>query len=345
MQKVNQLLRKALVAGVAATALASPFASAETTIGSYGELHYNNLDKDGVDSVDIDFHRFVLMIEHEFNSKTRVVTEFELEHALAGEGKPGEVELEQAYVELDLDKNSNIKTGVFLIPVGIMNETHEPTTFYGVERNPVEKNIIPTTWWEAGVMYSANTATGLSYDLAIHSGLHEDFAGNAGDIRKSRQKVAKANGEALAYTARVKYTGMPGLELAGTYHQQTDLSQGAVVVGGMGAATLVEVHAKYKKGALGLMALHAAWDIDVASDAKSQSGTILEASYKVSKKMGVFVRQDSWTNDNGVSDKTQSNVGVNYWPHEDVVFKFDVQAQNADAGNADGFNLGVGYQF
>jgi len=339
MQKVNQLVRQTLALGVVATALASPFALAETTVGGYGELHYNNLDKNGTDSASIDFHRYVLFIEHEFNNKTRFVSEFELEHALAGDGKPGEVELEQAYVEIDLDKNSNVKTGVFLIPVGILNETHEPTTFYGVERNPVEKNIIPTTWWEAGVMYSANTDAGISYDVAIHSGLNEA----AGAIRDGRQKVAKANAESLAYTARVKYTGTPGLEVAGSVNVQDDMSQGTVA-GGVGA-TLVTVHAKYKKGALGLIALHAAWDVDVATDLKGQSGTVLEASYKVSEKMGVFVRQDSWTNDNGVSDKTQSNLGVNYWPHEDVVFKFDIQAQNSDAGNADGFNLGVGYQF
>ena len=42
-----------------------------------------------------------------------------------------------------------------LVPVGFLNEVHEPPTFYGVERNPVEKNVIPTTWWEGGIGISS----------------------------------------------------------------------------------------------------------------------------------------------------------------------------------------------
>ncbi|HEY9147665.1 MAG TPA: porin, partial [Gammaproteobacteria bacterium] len=73
-----------------------------TTIGGYGELHYNKLDnrlEGGNDKNSIDFHRFVLFFGHDFDASTRLFTELELEHALAGDGAPGEVELEQAYVE------------------------------------------------------------------------------------------------------------------------------------------------------------------------------------------------------------------------------------------------------
>ena len=123
--------------------------SNKTTIGGYGELHYNaHRDDDNSDNhkSQIDFHRFVLFINHEFNDKMRFVSELELEHSLSGDDKPGEVELEQAYVEYDLTQKTSVIGGLFLIPVGILNETHEPPTFYGVERNDVEKNIIPTTW-------------------------------------------------------------------------------------------------------------------------------------------------------------------------------------------------------
>ena len=210
-----------------AGALASPGAFAETSIGGYGELHYNNWDNDaGSEKKEFDFHRFVLFFGHEFNDHIRFFSEVELEHALVedtddGSG-PGELELEQAYIEIDTGARSSVKTGVFIVPVGILNETHEPPTFYGVERNPVEKNIIPSTWWEAGVMYSAHMDNGISYDLAVHSGLSNPD----GDIRDGRQKVAKAEGESLAYSARLKYTGMPGLELAATVQRQSDLSQG-----------------------------------------------------------------------------------------------------------------------
>ena len=71
-------------------------------IGGYGELHYNNWDiSDGTKKREIDFHRFVLFFGYDFTDSIRFHSELELEHSLAGDGKPGEVELEQAYVEFD----------------------------------------------------------------------------------------------------------------------------------------------------------------------------------------------------------------------------------------------------
>ena len=318
-----------------------------TTIGGYGELHYNNLSSDlsNTDKKEIDFHRFVLFVAHDFNDDIRFFSELELEHSIAGEGQSGEIELEQAYIEFDTSDNANIKAGVFLIPVGQINETHEPTTFYGVERNPVEKNIIPATWWEAGAMYSANTESGISYDLAIHSGL----ADNAGNIRSARQKVSNAPADSLAYTARIKYTGIAGLEVAGTAQYQSDFSQGTGTTGDAEDGTLLEAHAIYTTGGIKLSALYASWVINfdggTSTGKDSQNGSIVEASYKINSKLGVFARQNNWTNDDGATDKAQSDFGFNYWPHEDVVIKADYQAQNDDAGDFDGINLGLGYQF
>ncbi len=123
-----------------------------TTIGGYGELHYNNIDnKLGEDKKEFDFHRFVLFFGHEFTENTRFFSELEVEHSISGDGQNGEVELEQAYIEHDFNQALTAKAGLFLMPVGIINETHEPPAFYGVERNPVEKDILPATWWEAGL--------------------------------------------------------------------------------------------------------------------------------------------------------------------------------------------------
>ena len=120
----------------------------ETSLGGYGELHYNQVDNG---DNQLDFHRFVLYVGHEFNQRVRFHSELELEHAFSATGKPGEVELEQAYIEYDLNDRTVVRGGAMPVPVGILNETHEPATFYGVERNPVEKHIIPATWWEGGV--------------------------------------------------------------------------------------------------------------------------------------------------------------------------------------------------
>ena len=99
-----------------------------------------------------------------------------------------------------------------LPPVGIVNETHEPETFYGVERPRVESRIIPTTYRVIGVKGHGQFGDGFSYDLGIHEGLQFDDGDL--DIRDSRQSGARANADSLAGTGRIKYTGMPGLELA-----------------------------------------------------------------------------------------------------------------------------------
>jgi len=187
-------LSKTLVAALLSNTIIASAAFAETSIGGYGELHYNILSSDTEDKKEIDFHRFVLFIDHEFNEKIRFYSELELEHALSQDtadgSNGGAIELEQGYIEMDMSSTSTLKAGMILVPVGIINETHEPPTFYGVERNPVEKNIIPTTWSEGGAMFSDYTENGLSYDLSIHSGL----SNKSGNIRSSRQKVAEATG-------------------------------------------------------------------------------------------------------------------------------------------------------
>ncbi|MCY4046345.1 MAG: porin [Cellvibrionales bacterium] len=338
-----------------------------TTIGGYGELHYNHItnDKDGTAKKEFDFHRFVLFFGHEFTENTRFFSEVELEHALSGDGKPGEVELEQAYVEHDVNNMFSTKAGVFLIPVGILNETHEPPTFYGVERNPVEKNIIPATWWEGGAAITVKPMGGLAFDAAITSGLKTPTTGsNAYKIRKGRQKVANADGNDLAYTLRVKYTAVPGLELAATAQYQTDVTQNLQTLDienedgttetltfEKAPATLLSTHAIYNYEGFGLRALYAQWNIEgaeaEAAGRNEQYGFYLEPSYRINDAFGVFARYSKY--DNTAGDKedskiTQINTGVNYWLHENVVFKADYEIQG-DTKDAQGFNLGVGYQF
>ena len=320
-------------------------------IGGYGELHYNNLENtDGSKFKQLDFHRFVLFFGYDFSDSIRFHSELELEHALAGEGKPGEIELEQAYIEFDLTENMETKAGVFLIPVGILNETHEPTTFYGVERNPVESRIIPSTWWEGGAALTGRFGgSGLSYDLAITSGLD-----GGTDIRGGRQKVANATANDLAYTGRLKYTGLRGLELAATAQYQSDMTQS--VSPDINDAVLLSTHLIYNISQFQVRALYANWDIDVTTNASAddqakdkQDGYYLEGSWKFIPSTGVFARYNVWDNGGvGDTEKTQTDIGINYWPHEGVVIKFDYQKQDhgANAGNErDGFNLGIGYAF
>jgi len=325
----------------------------KTHIGGYGELHYNNLEdkSSGTKKNEIDFHRFVLFFGHEFNQKTRFFSEVELEHSIAGDGKNGEIELEQAYIEHDMRVNLSGKAGLFLLPVGILNETHEPNTFYGVERNQIEKNIIPTTWWAGGLGLTGKFARGWSWDAAATSGLKTSADDNY-KPRNGRQKVSKAVANNGALTGRLKWTGMPGLELAASLQYQDDITQGEDP--SAGAATLAETHLVLERGAFALRALYAQWNLDgdgpASTGADKQLGWYIEPAWRINQAFGLFARYEQWDNTAGAqidSQYTQSSLGANYWLNEHVVFKFDLQDQDAPDGakELDGFNLGVGYQF
>lgn len=344
-------------------------AGSKTTVGGYGELHYNNLSNgQGTDKKLLDFHRFVLFVNHEFNDEIRFFSELEVEHAYmndnndgSGDTSSGEVGIEQAFVQFDLSEETKANVGILLIPAGIINRRHEPPTFYGVERNPVEKNIIPTTWAESGAMLTGQYSSGFRYDAAITSGLD-----GGTNIRSGRQKNSYATANNLAATGRVKYTGKPGLELSATVQYQDDMTQDTSDE--IGNAILTEAHVRWQITDLTLTALYANWDIDVKDtasqddkDKDNQNGGYLEASYKFNPAWGVFVRQNEWDNGgfvtSGSTSQSQTDIGFNYWPHENVVLKADYQMQSdyqkfdsvtgttKTVAGFDGFNLGLGYQF
>lgn len=320
----------------------------KTSIGGYGEHHYNAVDE-GRDQVDA--HRYVLYIGHEYTDSVRFFSEFELEHSLAGDGKPGEVELEQAFIEWQFSTNHRATLGQYLVPVGILNETHEPDTFYGVERNKVESEVIPSTWWETGAMLSGNLTPSLRYDLALHSGLNLSDDGGAIDsfrIRSGRQKSAEANANNFAYTGRLSYNPTPGLSMALSLQHQTDLLQNMVTEDA--AATLIEAHLIYQKEKFGLRALYAGWDINNAdfevNGSDNPSGWFLEPSYKVTDKLGVFARYsevDPARGDRPTQITEQIDYGFNYWLTPQVAFKADYQDNQEDGSDA--INIGIGWSY
>jgi len=335
----------------------SPLAQAApaVSIGGYGELHYNNLDSGN----EIDYHRFVLYFGHAFTENLSFYSELELEHALAGEDAPGEIELEQAFVQWDFSPSHRIRAGMMLVPVGFLNETHEPDTFYGVERNSIEKNVIPTTWWEAGASLSGEVTSTLKYDFMLHSGLALDLdhpsAKKQTNIRSARQKVSEATAEALAYSGRLEWQPNASLKIGGTVQYQADLTQGA----GAGGAKdidglLIESHLEAFAGPFSLRALYARWDLDDAiavinAGSEKQLGWYVEPRYRISDRLGLFARYgefDLQAGQNAMDSQNETiDVGLNYWIHETVVIKADIQRYRFAGETNRGFNIGVGYSF
>jgi len=330
----------------------------KTTIGGYGELHYNNLSANDPsrDLEEVDFHRFVLFFGHEFNDKTRFYSEVELEHSLvadSGGDTPGEVELEQAFIEFDLQRNMHARAGVFLLPIGLINETHEPPTFYGVERNDVENIIIPSTWWEAGGGLNGRLGSDWDWVVAATSGLAMPTTGsNAFRVRSGRQKVAKAAASDGAITARIRYHGIAGLQAALTVQYQFDPSQ--VANDGLDDGTLVEAHIDYRNGGFGLRALYARWDFSgeaiEAAGADKQTGWYIEPSYRLTNELGFYTRYEEIGAARKQDNFDQWELGLNWWPTPNVVFKFDYRDRSHELASQygrdfTGFDLGMGYMF
>ncbi len=352
-------------------------AAGSNTFGGYGELHYNNY-RNGDQKDEIDFHRFVLFYGHKFNDRLRFYSELEVEHALVEGGEEsGAVELEQAYIDYRINDAFNVKAGAMLVPIGILNETHEPPTFFGVERNEVETRIIPSTWREAGIGIHGEIVQGLRYDAGIMSGMDAGkFERPDRSIRSMRTELSEAAAHDFAFYGALNYRGVPGLAVGASVFTGNTGQNGVTdpaLKNVNGRLLLWDVHAQYRLGGLELRALYArgklgdADKITAAAIARSGDSTQIapetfwgyygEAGYHFSfgdeMELAPFVRFERYNTQasvpNGFSADRKNNervttLGVNFKLHPQVVFKADYQDFKEDP-KKDRFSLGMGYMF
>ena len=347
-----------------------------TTIGGYGEAVYNNY-RDKTIKDEADFKRFVLFFGHRFNDKLRLYSELEVEHALV-KGSQGEVALEQAYLEYNLNPSANLRAGLMLLPLGIINETHEPTTFYGVERNEIERRIIPSTWRELGFAVQGNVLDGLEYNTGISTSLDASrYSDASSGIRGLRSSGAQAAANDLAFFAGLNYR-QPGWLIGGSVFTGDTAQDGvgntarAALQGKNARVTIWDIHGQYSIGNLDLQALYArgtlgdtlainqASGIAAGSNRaapKSFWGGYGQAAYHVWKngdmKLTPFVRYERYNTqaevDPGFTKDVNNNervitAGANFSLSREVVLKADWQDFKQD-NRKDRFNLGIGYNF
>jgi len=182
------------------------------TIGGYAQIDYNQPINSGVyNNGNLDVHRLVLLFGYKFNNRTQFITELEIEHVK-------EVYVEQAFLDYRINNFMNLRAGLMLIPMGIVNEYHEPPTFNGVERTLLDKYIVPTTWRELGVGLTGNVPnSNLRYQAYIVNGFSSYNDGptlrGKDALRKGRQKGAKSFMSSPNLTAKIEYYGFRGLNL------------------------------------------------------------------------------------------------------------------------------------
>lgn len=269
----------------------------DTSIGGYGEITYNNYRKDGSRD-QMDLRRFVLFFGHRFTDRLSFNSEVEWEHAVTSAEDQGESEIEQAYLNYQASPNLNIKAGLFLMPFGFLNTSHEPPSFYGVERNEVETRIIPSTWREGGVGFYGSNELGLDWDLGITTGFNLTKFDDAGaPLAGSHQELQMAQAHDLAYYGALNYRGVPGLTLGGALFAgngtqgnasfKADPSQ-PDFTSVKGRVTLGEVHARWQSNGFDLEALYAKGKIGDAG----KIDTVLETYNTSNSDTRSFVPQD-----------------------------------------------------
>ncbi|MBV8464679.1 MAG: hypothetical protein JO218_01925 [Burkholderiales bacterium] len=261
----TQTVAAAPVASTAAVALA-PASESDTTIGGYGEIGFNHYSKDSSRS-QADLKRFVLFFGHRFNEQWSMNSEVEWEHAVTSNTDKGESEIEQAYLNYSASPSFNIKTGLFLMPFGLLNQSHEPPVFYGVERNEVETRIIPSTWREGGVGFYGTTDAGLAWDAGITTGFDIAKLDNASSpLAASHQELQFAHAHDPAFYGALNYRGIPGFVVGSAVFTGNGIQGNADYrqdntqpnfSGINGRVTLWDVHSRWQSNGLDLQAVYA----------------------------------------------------------------------------------------
>jgi hypothetical protein len=260
-------------AQVAAAAAPSGGISENLSLWGYGEVYYTHPTHDGA-LTQFDLARAVFGIGYRFDDRTVFNSEYEVEHGVASADDAGEFEVEQFYVDHQLSSVASIKAGLFLIPAGLLNEHHEPTNFYGVQRNFVETLIIPSTWREGGVALHGSTQSGLTWDVGLTTGMNlggwdinpEDpqyrtaldlINNGVGPLQATHQELSLANGQKLSQYVSLNYSGVPGL-LAGASVFTGKAALPSVPAGLPDQrVTLWEGHVRWTPGAADLSAVYA----------------------------------------------------------------------------------------
>lgn len=351
-----------------------------TVLTGYGEINYNHYNKDSSRD-QADMRRFVLGLQHRFDAKTKMVGELEVEHAVSSSSDVGEVEVEQAYVERQLNKQLALRAGLFLMPAGLLNENHEPTAYYGVERNFVETAIIPSTWREGGLQLVASFDNGLTLQTGLSTGFDvskwatDDAATATSPLGSVHQELQKAHAKDPAVFAALNWRGVPGLQLGGSWFSGNGGQGQASAFGGKLRVTLWDLHARYTLGALDLSTVYARGTISGTADfnthklgsgpdwfpiPKSFDGAYVQAAYKVwswdDLSLSPFVRAERYNTRKSFADIGQGltadaapteqayTLGANLNVGQGLVLKADVQRfkQNKDNKRLD---LGLGWSF
>jgi hypothetical protein len=246
------------------------------SLWGYGEIYYTHPTHEA-SLTEFDLARAVFGIGYKFDDRTLFNSEYEIEHAVSSAAHGGEFAVEQFYVDRLLSDKIAVRAGLFLMPFGLLNEYHEPTNFYGVQRNFVETLIIPSTWREGGLGFHGDADIGLAWNAGITSDqdlAKWDFApqfpqyttaldledNGVAPLQATHQELAHAKGRHLAQYVALNYNGVPGLKVGAsvfTGKLATVAARSNALIPDDQHVTLWEAHARWTPGNFDIAALYA----------------------------------------------------------------------------------------
>jgi hypothetical protein len=359
-----------------------------TSIGGYGEIQLRgtaqgrNAERQWV----ADISRLVLFVSHSFNDSFRFYSELEVEHTLSCATCPGEFEVEQAFLDWRLLGDAlSARAGLVLIPMGIINQWHEPPIFNGVVRPKVDTVIIPSTWRDLGVGFFGRPTDSLRYEAYAVTALDPMKFGSGG-LSAAREQGALAKANAFAFVGRLEWQPLLGgvVGLSGYYsdpgengeffdakHTKVDLS---VPVYGW------DVDARYGRAGFEWRVVFADWFLPESNAlmlTRNATGQLLfdpahpvptrmvggyvEGAYDVFHPFGLkhqllpFARLEHYNTQAAVPDGYQKDqtfnvreytFGLTYRPIRQVVLKADYQLRNRRVGfDETQLNFGLGFMY
>jgi hypothetical protein len=340
------------------------------SIGGYGEFLYQKPQRGNALA---DVVRAVVYTGYKFNSRTLFNSELEVEHAStefegdeSRDAAGGAVSVEFAYLDYLMRPSANARVGLVLMPMGLVNEQHEPTAYFGTHRPEVEERILPTTWSEIGAGVFGDAGT-VSYRGYIVTGLNSRRFSAEEGVHEGKQSGASAAADDLALTGRVDWHPVEGTTIGASAYVG-DSGQGASY---RGRVTLADVHADSKFRGLSLRGLVARGRIGDAAAISAQNGETIGSSLggwyvegawglssilrRTDVSFSPYLRYERLNTQRRVpagferdseNDRRITTLGIAFKPIPQSVIKTDWQKIRTGSGESNNrFNIGVGYIF
>lgn len=338
------------------------------TFGGYAEVLYNQPESS---NGEIDVQRLILLFGYKFDDRTQFVTELEFEHVK-------EIYIEQAFVNYAVSNSLNVRAGLMLVPMGIISEYHEPTTFNGVERPSIDNKLVPTTWREIGLGVSGRSdALSLRYQVYLfngflsHNGTDGLIKGENG-FRSGRQKGAESVFRTPNLSMKVDFYGINGLRLglSGYFGKTQAADEVFDTLGSRVGLSMIGLDARYSyrkftaRGQFITSSITDAYNYNEFTDkdlGSGMSGYYIEGAYNLlpianRQRLFAFVRYENFNTHQSVPSNVDQNLsyyrkeittGLSYHIAPGAVFKVDYQSKSTGLTNSEKgqFNAGVGVWF